>query len=369
MRFLSVASILFLTAIFAGSLAAQHPRQSAAPRPVQYAKAIDTSRALILDLMNRTGIPGITIAVSKQGQLIWSEGFGYADVENRVPVWPHTKMRIGSVSKSMTAAAMGILIERGVLDLDSTVQTYVPYFPEKRYPITPRSVAGHLAGIRHYRGDEFLIRDHYGSVREGLAIFAADTLLHAPGSAYVYSSYGFNLLSAVVEGASGESFLPFMRENVFWPLEMHETVADHPDSLIAHRPRYYAFTDSGELVNAPFVNLSYKWAGGGYLSTAPDLVRFGEALLENRLFTEQTRDVLFTSQNTNDGEETGYGVGFATRVDDVGRRTVAHGGGSVGGSTGFLMMPDEGLVFAIIANVSNAPYGDVPQQIIDAFLE
>ena len=366
--FLAIVGIAAALASGSRPAAAQHPGEAAAPRPVQFAQAIDTSRALLLDLMHRTGIPGITVAVSKDGVLIWSEGFGYADVENRVPVWPHTKMRVGSVSKSMTAAGMGILMEQGRLDLDADVQAYVPYFPEKRWPITSRMIAGHLAGIRHYRGDEFLIRDNYPDVQAGIEIFAEDTLLHEPGSAYAYSSYGFNLLSAVVEGASGEAFLPFMRKNVFWPLGMHNTVADHPDSLIAHRPRYYELTEEGELLNAPYVDLSYKWAGGGYLSTAPDLIRFGQALLENSLFSEETRTILFTSQKTSDGEDTGYGVGFATRVDEAGRRVVSHGGGSVGGSTGFIMVPEEDFVFAIIANVSSAPFGDVPQQIMEAFL-
>lgn len=358
--------VLFLTVAPA---AAQHAREATAPRPVRYAAAIDTSRAMIRALMDTTGIPGITIAVGRDGKLIWSEGFGYADVENRVPVWPHTKMRVGSISKSLTAAAMGILMEEGQLDLDAPVQTYVAYFPEKRYPITSRQVAGHLAGIRHYRGDEFLIRDHYATVREGLAIFAEDTLLHEPGLRYHYSSYGFNLLSAVVEGASAIPFLSFMRENVFFPLAMHETVADHPDSLILHRPRYYELTEDGKLINAPYVDLSYKWAGGGYLSTAPDLVRFGIGLLENELFSQTIREALFASQKTNAGEETGYGIGFATGVDAGGRRYVEHGGGSVGGSTGFTMYPEAGMVFAIIANVSGAPYGDVPRRIFDAFLD
>ncbi len=366
LRPITTACILFLFTLAAQPLAAQHARE--APRPIRYGAAIDSSRAMIGDLMRRTGIPGITVAISKEGLLLWNEGFGYADAENRVPVWPHTKMRVGSVAKSMTAAAMGILIDQGMLDLDAPVQQYVPYFPEKRHPITPRQVAGHLAGIRHYRGDEFLLRDRYASVRDGLAIFAEDTLLHEPGSAYVYSTYGFNLLSAVVEGASGRPFLPFMRESVFWPLGMHDTVADHPDSLITHRPRYYQL-DDGHLINAPYVDLSYKWAGGGYLSTAPDLIRFGNGLLADRLLTGATREMLFTSQQTRDGEDTGYGIGFSTRVDDAGRRVVFHGGGSVGGSTGFVMMPQEQVVFVIIANVSNAPYGNVPQRILDAFLE
>src|SRR5699024_6126353 len=99
------------------------------------------------------------------------QGFGYADIENKVPIWPITKMRIGSVSKTLTSAALGLLMEAGKLDLDKPVRTYVPYFPKKEYTITVRQVGGHLAGIRHYRGDEFLSSKHYDTIKEGLQIF------------------------------------------------------------------------------------------------------------------------------------------------------------------------------------------------------
>ena len=174
----------------------------------------------------RRGYPGIAIAVAVGGETVWSEGFGYADLEHRVPMSPAVKFRVGSISKSMTAAAVATLVEAGRLDLDAPVQRYVPSFPEKAHPVTTRQLGGHLAGIRHYQGDENLIRDPYPTVLDGLAIFADDPLLHEPGTAFAYTSHGFNLISAVVAGAAGRPFLDYMREAVFRPLGMRDTVAD-----------------------------------------------------------------------------------------------------------------------------------------------
>jgi len=156
------------------------------------------------------GIPGVTLAVAVDGRIVYAEGFGYADLEQRVPVWPTTKFRIASDSKPLTAAGLLLLVEQGRIDLDPPVEKYVPSFPDKGAKITARLLAGHLAGIRHYQDDEFQIARHYDSVLEGLKIFADDPLVSPPGKEFHYSSYGFNLLSAVMESAAGENFLAYM---------------------------------------------------------------------------------------------------------------------------------------------------------------
>jgi CubicO group peptidase (beta-lactamase class C family) len=284
-----------------------------------------------------------------------------------VPAWPHTKLRIGSVSKSLTAAAVGLLVEQGLLNLDAPVQRYVPSFPEKRYPVTTRQAAGHLAGIRHYVRDEFLLNRRYSTVAEGLSIFQNDSLLHEPGTKYLYPSYGWNLVSAVVESASGDDYLSYMDSHVIYPLGLRQTIADHNDSLIDNRTRFYELSAEGRLLNAPYVDNSYKWAGGGYLSTAEDLVRFGHGLLTGRLLKAETVELLFSSQKTSNGTDTGYGIGFASGRDEQGRRWVGHGGGSVGGTTQFVMYPAEGVEVAIIANLSDVEYKDVHRKIAALF--
>lgn len=338
------------------------------PAPGTHVSAINKARGLADSLMEAQNIPGLQIAVSVQGEKVWSEAFGYADVEQRVPMWPHTKMRIGSVSKTLTSAAVGKLVEQGNLDLDKPVQAYVPYFPEKRGVITTRLVAGHLAGIRHYRGDEFLSDTFYPTVKEGLAIFKDDTLLFEPGSKYSYSSYGWNLVSAVIEGASGKPFLEYMRREVFDPLEMEHTVAEYMDRIIYHRTSYYVKNRYGMLQNAPYVDNSYKWAGGGFIGTADDLLKFGEAMLGDDYLNKQTIAMLWESMETDAGEKTNYGIGWRSGTDLEGRRWMGHSGGSVGGTTQFIIFPDQKVVVAMISNLSGVNYGGLQVRVAQLFM-
>ena len=323
----------------------------------QQETATDRASVLIKEFMAENQAPGLAVSVGINGRIAWSEGFGYADVEQRVPVWPAiTRFRVGSVAKPITATAIAQLYEQGKLDLDAPIQQYVPSFPAKEDVITTRLLAGHLAGIRHYKEGEFFSRKHYDTVLEGLEIFQDDPLQHSPGAKFTYSSYAWNLLSAVVEGASGQNFLNYMNANVFKPIGMNHTIADHVDSIIVNRTRYYERQDNG-ILNAPFVDNSYKWAGGGFLSTAEDLVRFGFAHLNSDLLKPETIKLLWTSQKTNSGEETGYGIGWRIETDDQGRPRVGHGGGSVGGSTAFVIYPEQRIVVVLITNMSGVRYG------------
>ncbi len=323
-------------------------------RPAAYAAAVARARAIVCDQLAGK-IPGLQVAVAVGGKVVWSEAFGYADLAREVPVTAETQFRIGSVSKPLTAAAVALLYEQGKLDLDAPVQRYVPSFPDKGYPITTRQLAGHLAGIRHYRGDEFLLNRHFDTVLEGLAIFQGDLLLSPPGTKFSYSSYGWNLISAVVEGAAGQDFLTYMSRNVLRPLGLTHTAPDRVDSLIPNRTRFYERGADSGFVPAPPVDNSYKWAGGGFLSTAEDLVRFGSALLEPGFLKAATLELLFTSQKTTAGEPTGYGIGWFVATDGRGHRWVSHGGGSVGGTTAFSVDRDSRVVVAITSNLTGAP--------------
>jgi CubicO group peptidase (beta-lactamase class C family) len=345
---------------------------SAAP-PDTFEKAIQAGRAAVEELVNSPqGPPGLGVAVLVDGRIVWADGFGFADLEQRVALWPHTKMRIGSVSKPITSAALGLLYEQKKLDLDAPVQKYAPSFPTKKYPITTRQVAGHLSGIRHYedRTDaEVFNTRHFATVLEGLSLFKDDPLLFEPGEKFHYSSHGWNLLSAVVEGASGQDFLGYMQRNVFDPAGMRHTVADLNAQIIPNRARFYVRGEQGRWKNAPYVDNSYKWAGGGFLSTPEDLVRFGWAILSGQLLKPETVTLFTTSQRTSDGKETGYGIGWDVSTDTKGRRTIGHGGGSVGGASGLLAYPQQRVVVAIIVNTDQVPDRDkLLQRIAEGFI-
>ena len=299
------------------------------------------------------GIPGLSLTVAVDGKIMYSEGFGYADLEERVPVWPTTKFRIGSISKPLTATALMQLVEAGKLELDAPVQKYVPSFPDKGAVITTRMLAGHLAGIRHYQGDEFNIQRHYANVLDGVKIFENDPLVSPPGTKFNYSSYGYNLLSAVVESASGENFLVYMQKHVFEAMGLAHTAADQNAQIMEQRSRFYEKEKDGTLENAPYVDNSYKWAGGGFLSTSEDLVRFGSMLLQPGFLKADSLKLLFTPQKTKSGEETGYGMGWGITKSPSGRVVYEHSGGSIGGSSQLMVYPETHVVVALVTNLTS----------------
>jgi CubicO group peptidase (beta-lactamase class C family) len=313
-------------------------------------------------------VPGLAVAVGQDGKIIWSEGFGFADLEGKKPVTTQTLFRIGSVSKPITAAGLMLLVERGKVDLDADIHRYLPDFPDKGHPITTRQLAGHLAGIRHYRGEEFYLNRHYGNVREALRIFENDPLLSVPGEKYAYSSYGFNLISMVMEKTAGQDFLTYMHEAVWTPLAMTNTMADDALRAIPQRTRFYKAKEGGGFALEQDVDNSYKWASGGFLSTPEDMVRFGSAHLHPGFLTRSSLDALFTSQKTSDGKETHYGIGWEVKKDQEGHLLWYHTGGSVGGTSMLLIEPEFRMVLAITANCTDAPLlKSNPAAIIHAF--
>jgi CubicO group peptidase (beta-lactamase class C family) len=342
--------VLIVFAVLQASCVSQPAKTKVDTR---WAQAATKAHAIACEKL-APGVPGLALAVAVDGKIVWSEAFGYADVEGKRQATPETQFRIGSVSKPLTADAVAQLYEAGKLDLDAPVQRYVPSFPDKGAPITTRLLGGHLAGIRHYRGDEFTLNRPYATVTASLAIFQNDSLVAPPGTRFSYSSYGFNLISAVVEGASGEQFLAYMSRHVFKPLGMSHTAPDKNDSLIPNRAHFYDRTDSGAFVPSPRVDNSYKWAGGGFLSTAEDLVKFGSAHLSPGYLKAATLELLFIPQRTSTGEATPYGIGWFVTTDTLQHRYVYHGGSSVGGTAAFGVDRDSRVVIALVTNLTNA---------------
>ena len=325
---------------------------------------------LVDQFMEKSKVPGMAVSIALNGKIIYSNGFGFADLEQEIAVTASTsKFRIASISKTLTADAIMQLVESGKLKLDDPVQRYVPSFPKKQWPLTTRLVAGHLGGIRHYRGGEFLSAKYYASVSQGLEIFKHDSLLFEPGTKYSYSSYGYNLISAVIEGASGMDYLTYMKINVFDRLELQNTVPDNNKVIIAHRSQFYQKSANGKIENAPYVDNSYKWAGGGFLSTSENLIKFMLAHTEPGYLSASSWLTLTTSQKTSDGKETGYGLGWATATDEQGYHWLGHSGGAVGGTSKMVYYPEKELIIIVLTNMSAARLGAFPHQLGWVFLE
>ena len=312
--------------------------------------AIMQARTIIQTEM-QPKVPGLSVAVAVAGKIVWSEGFGCADLAAKTPVTPATRFRIGSVSKPLTAAGLALLVEHGEMDMDAPVQKYIPDFPHTNPVITIRMLAGHLSGIRNYRDSEAVSNKPFPNLRAGLKIFEDDPLISPPGAKFSYASYNWNVIGVAMEAAARQNFLDYMEAAVFRPLGMTNTRPDLAGFVDPQRAQFYETDAAGKFIAAPKVDLSYAWPSGGFFSTSEDLARFGSALLQPGFLKQESRRLLFISQKTSDGKLTHYGVGWY-----VGK-VAFHGGDSVGGSSILLLDPSTRTVVAILTNRGHLAFG------------
>jgi serine beta-lactamase-like protein LACTB len=346
-----------------------------APSP-KWATAVEKARQLANATLTDKSLPGLSVAVGIGSDIVWAEGFGFANLVKRVPVTPNHRFRIGTASKVLTSAAVGLLIEQGHLKLDEAIQTYVPEFPQKQWPVTLRQLLGHLSGVRNDGGDEGpLLAARCEQPVEALKHFANRELLFQPGTQYHYSSYGWILVSAAVETAAGKPFLTFMREQVFHPLNMRDTIADSadnpaPERVTSYFPKFAADPTYGLHLMR---DIDYSCYAGAsvFLSTPSDLVRFGMAINNGKLLRPATVQLLQTSLRLPSGEETGYGLGWDLETATLaGQKTriAGHDGDSLGGMVSSLLtFPEHRMVVAVTSNISYADTYSLAVIIAQAF--
>ncbi|HUS07808.1 MAG TPA: serine hydrolase domain-containing protein [Bryobacteraceae bacterium] len=329
-------------------------------------RAIET---LISSEMSRQSIPGMSIAVAGPGNVYWSNGYGMADMENFVPAKASTVYRLASISKPITAVAAMQLVQARKLDLDAPVERYVAGFPKKQWPVTTRQLLAHLGGVRHYKDEaEPYSTKHYSSVAEALQTFQDDALVHEPGTRYLYTTFGFVLAGAVVEGASGIAYSEYVRRNIFDPAGMTSIYMDDVYTLIPNRSRGYFQTAAGLVENAPLADTSNKIPGGGMASTAGDLVKFAQAVGGGKLLSREMVETMWTPQRTRDGKSTYYGLGWG--VGEIGgRRQVSHTGGQAGVSTVLRYLPGDQMAVAMMFNLQGVAFGDLADKIVKILLQ
>lgn len=333
---------------------------------------IDSARVIAEQFLASEQIPGMSISVSQNGNMIWSEGFGFADVDAKIKVDPSTtQFRVASISKTLTAIAMAKLVEEGKLDLNTSLYYYVPDFPKKNYDFTVKQIGGHIAGIRHYdytNNENELFNIKKMSIVEGLDIFKNDSLLFKPGSKYSYSTYGWNLLSVVVQNAAKTDFNEYMNSTVFSPLKMKNTTIGLVDEEMPNRTAFY-IKENEKIILGPKVNNEYKAAGGGFISTTEDLILFGNEIILPTIISKETLDEFVKSQETDSGEKTNYGIGFgATTVKNETLR-YSHSGGGIGATAFLLVYPEKELVITILTNLSQVKIIELVGKLENVFID
>ena len=378
---LLLAAILGLWGYMSATATPLHPDPQNVPSVThsaplrRWAEAVEQGRQIVRASLSEQNLPGLSVAVGAGGDIVWAEGFGSADLENQVKVAPDTPFRIGSASKALTSAAVGLLLEKDQLKLDDEIQTYVPKFPQKQWPVTLRQLMGHLAGVRNDAGDEEPLLTRCERTVEGLQRFAERPLLFEPGTQYRDSSYGWILVSAAVEAAADEPFFTFMRKRIFEPLGMDDTSADAepvPDRAIYYFPRFAADPRYGPQEPTE-VDYSCFAGSSAFLSTPSDLVRFGMAITSGRLLQPATVQLLQTPQRLASGQETGYGLGWDLETVALAgehTRLVGHDGELRDGMVAsFMTFPEHGIVVAVTTNISFAHTFPLAVGIAQAFVE
>ncbi len=329
------------------------PQDTAVAAPVEAGVHARVEAALRKQFESQE-LVGLAAAIV-EGDTITEFYFGFEDREKGVDVTAKTMFRWASISKPLVAVRALQLVRADALDLDADVITIVPEFPEKKWPVTSRQLLGHLGGVVHYTNGIVLRTKHdydvehpYADAVVALDRFNRSPLVAEPGTKYSYSTHGYMLLGAVVQKAGGDALWMQVEKHVAKPLGMATLQPDYQWVQIDHRAVGYRRT-KGEVRTSTDTDVSWKLAGGGFISNVNDLARFGRGLCGETLLPRATLDVMWTSQATREGKKTGYGMGFGVSRPE-GTLTIGHSGAQEKTRTYLRVRPDEGRAVAVMTN-------------------
>lgn len=319
----------------------------------------------LLDKYHEFGQFNGSVLVADNGEVIFSDGYGMANMEHDIPNRPDTKHRIGSITKQFTAALILQLVEEGKLELDKPISTYLPnYVGPAADVVNIHHLLTHSSGIPSYTSFpdffEERSRDRY-SPEEFVKIFADSTLQFTPGEKFAYNNSGYFLLGHIIEEVTGKSYEQVLQEKILDPLDMQDTGYDHHATIIKNRAAGYEKNGS-EYINAPYLDMSLPYAAGSLYSTAEDLYKWDRALYEDEILSEASKELMFSPQ-IPDGEAQ-YGYGWAIANMPVGKSTdsvaiVAHGGGINGFNTLIVRLPEEDDLIVLLNNTGGTKLRDM----------
>ncbi len=324
---------------------------------------VDTIVAAFLD---KTEIAGVSVSANKAGAIIYSKGFGYADVERKIKMKPTSQIRTASVAKVITATALGKLASDGKLDLDAPLKEYIPYVRAPYATLTARQIAGHTAGVQHRPSSRKIQNKHYTEVRETVAFFEDAPLLFEPDTDYRYSTLGYNLLAALIEEVSGKRYVDYMKEDIFIPLNMTQTFPEEKSVYSEADAKLYHFKGGKLRLDEKIQDGSYKLAGAGFRSTSVDLAKMMNAY-SNGFLSDEVVQTMFTSAILNNGKRTNVGVGWRLNRDMNYESTIEHAGSWQGARTVIVYYPERKLTVSMMINTKCTIFIEETAQLIARF--
>jgi D-alanyl-D-alanine carboxypeptidase len=324
--------------------------------------------AYVQSTMVKEHVPGVSVAVVRDGKLAFAKGYGLSDVELDVPATPDTVYEMLSVSKQFTATAILMLAEEKKLTLDDALSKHLPATPDAWHGITLRHLLTHTSGILDYTDTKGWLEQIRldRSPEELLAPVMEAPLLFAPGERWSYSNSNYYLLGMVVEKCSAKTFAEFVAERIFTPLGMKSTRVDSKLDLIKHRASGYDWRKD-ELGNAGYVSPTQKWAAGAIVSTVDDMAKWEAAVASAKLLPAETQRAMFAPAHLANGEEVKYGLGNEVDVDH-GHRVAGHQGGGLAFNATDLRFVDDKLAVIVLCNLTQAPSRVIARHIAAFYL-
>ncbi len=302
----------------------------------------------------KEGDPGAAVLVAQNGRILYQNGYGYADIGNRVRITPETKFRIGSITKQFTAAAILKLQEDGKLSVDDKLSKYYPDFPHGD-EITLYHLLTHTSGLANYTNKPDFLRKVMTETTPAEIVEAIkkDKPDFNPGEKWEYCNSGYFLLGCIVEKVSGKSLETFIQETFFDPLGMKNTGMHHWNRILEREATGYSYV-GGKVQRSIDWDMSWAGGAGALYSTVGDLYRWNNALFNGKVLTAASLEAAFTPAQLKDGKvaaAVGQGYGFGWIVGKLrGLRSLAHDGALHGFVSYLMQLPDQKFTVAVLAN-------------------
>lgn len=311
------------------------------------ARADKVDRAVKAEMQHHP-IPGVALAVVRNGKCIKRAGYGFANLEWQTRVTPKTVFEIGSMTKQFTAAGILLLMQDGKLSLDDPISKYLTNTPASWKDITVRNLLTHTSGLTNYNNIEgFEIAKHLTQA-QFIKQLGAYPLDFPTGTKWAYCNSAFNLLAYIIENVSGANYWDFMRQRIFGPLGMSSTTLRDPPGLVPWRAAGYETNQAGQLINRD-TGLTDLFGAGAIVSTVDDLVKWNASLDRHQLLTAETEKEMWTPVRLKDGQTHDYGFGWFLGPTS-GHRNIGHSGSTSGFSASIQRFPDDGLAVIVLTN-------------------
>ena len=320
--------------------------------PIKHDALSDRVDKLVQDKMYNEQIPGLALAVIKDGKILKSQGYGFADVKLKIPVTTNTVFRIASVSKQFVATAIMMLVEEGKLNLDDPVSKYLDGTPSEWKQITIRHLLTHTSGIPDFINENIWVHTWLYGFNQGVFNAVARRPLHfAPGDEWRYSNSNYHLLGMIIRKVTGEAYGNFLRERIFQPLGMTQTAVSPIGRNIPGLAVGYDWNNNRLQFGDNVAQSVKAYAGGGIVSTVSDMTKWDDALYSEKLLKQSSLEQMWTPVNLNDGMKTRYGFGWGTSGRcDGGHLVIWHEGNFSGFSSAIYRAVDDQLTVIILDN-------------------